>query len=303
MRIVLAVSFLALAATTSAQDILITPKMRAGDTFKLEISRTRENVPASPQDGKGSTTIDVTVLTATPEGSTIEWEFGLTTGSVAGLPEALMLTASDAMRGMKPVIRLTPDGEVVGLVNETEVLAKMQAAVDIIRRDLVEKMPPANRQGLEAILVQILSPTILLASVVRDAGTYFELNGVELAVGESVTADQMQPNPLGGESLSTKFTVRLESATADTASLVTTTAYDGEALMRATRQLLEKAGNPVSPEELAKFPAMQLVDEGRFVFDRGVGLMREVVSVSRVKVAGRSRLDRTEIRLAAPPRR
>ena len=300
---ILAASFLALAATASAQDILITPNMRAGDTFRLEISRTRENTPASRQDGKGSTTIDVTVLTAAPEGFTIEWESGLTTGGVAGMPEALMVAASNAMRGMKPVIRLTPEGEVVGLVNETEVLAKVQAAVDIIRRGLVEKMPPADRQGFDAMMSQILSPTVLLASVIRDAGTYFALNGVELAVGESATADLMQPNPLGGESLPTKFTVRLESATAGTASLVTTTVYDGDALMRVTRQLVEKAGNLVSPEELAKFPAMQLADEGRFVFDRRVGLMREVVTVRRLKVAGQSRLDRTEIRLAVPPRR
>jgi hypothetical protein len=303
MRILLVVSFLALTATASAQGILITPKMRAGDTFKLEISRARENTPASPQDGKGSTTIDVTVLTATPEGFTIQWESGLTTGSVAGLPEALMLTTSNAMRGMKPVIRLTPDGEVAGLVNETEVLTKMQAAVDIIRRDLVEKMPLANRQELEAILVPILSPPILIASAVRDAATYFGLNGAELAVGESLTADLMQQNPLGGESLPTKFTVRVESATADTALLATTTVYDGDALMRTTRQLLEKAGNPVSPEELAKFPAMQLADQGRFVFDRGVGLMREAVIIRRFSVAGQSRLDRTEIRLAVPPKR
>jgi hypothetical protein len=299
----MAASFLTLAATASAQDILITPKMRVGDTFTLEISRTRENVPASRQDGKGRATIDVTVLTATPEGSTIEWESGSTAGSVAGLPEALMLTASNAMRGMKPVIRLTADGAVVGLVNEAEVLAKMQAAVDVIRRDLVDKVPPANRQGLEVMLGQLLSPTLLLGSVVRDAETYFGLSGVELAVGESITADLMQPNPLGGGSLPAKFTVRLDSATADSASLVTTTVYDGSELMRATLQLMEKAGEPVAPEEIAKFPAMQLADEGQFVFDRSVGLMREVVSIRRVTVAGRSRLDRIEIRLAAPPRR
>ena len=142
MRIVPVLCFLALAANASAQDILVAPKMRAGDRFKLEISRTRENVPPSPQDGKGSKTVDVTMLTATPAGFTIEWEPGSATGSVGDLPEALMLTAGDAMRGMKPVIRLTPDGEVAGLVNETEVLAKMQAAVDVIRRDLAENAPP-----------------------------------------------------------------------------------------------------------------------------------------------------------------
>jgi hypothetical protein len=304
MRIVMSLTFLALAATASAQDIRITPKLRAGDAFRLEITRTRENSPASPQGGKSSTTIDVRVLTVTPEGSTLEWESGATAANIPAAQEPLMLAASDAMSGMKPVIRLTPDGEVDGLVNEAEVLAKVQAAVDIIRRGLLEKMPPAaNRQGFEAMLAQVLSPATLIGTVMRDARTYFGLNGVELAVGETPTADIEQPNPIGGEALPAKFSVHIESATADTAVLVTTTTYDGGALMRVTRQLLEKAGAPVSPEELAKYPAMQMGDEGRFVFDRAAGLMREVIVNRRLSVAGQGRLDRTEIRLVAPPKR
>lgn len=303
MRILLSLTLLLLADTAAAQDIRVTPKLRAGDAFRLDISRTRQNTPATPQDGTSSTTIDVRVLTVSPEGSTIEWESGKTTANVPAAQEPVLRAASDAMSGMKPVIRLTPDGEVDGLVNEAEILAKVQAATDIIRRSLLEKLPPANRQGLEAMLSQVLSPAVLIGSVVRDAQAYFGLNGVELAVGETVAADMQQPNPFGGEPLPAKFSVRVESATADTAMLVTTTAYDGAALMRVTRQILEKAGAPVSPEELAKFPAMQLGDEGRFVFDRALGLMREVTVNRRLSVAGQSRLDRTEIRLVARPQR
>jgi hypothetical protein len=299
----LAIAFLALAATASAQNILIAPKLRTGDTFKLEISRTRENTPGSSQDGKGSSTVNVTVLTVTPEGSTLEWESGLIAGNVGGVPEALMLTAGDAMRGIKPVIRLTPDGELAGLANEAEVLAKMQAAVDIIRRGAAESVPPANRPGFEAMLSQVLSPPILLASVVSDARIYFRLNGAALGVGQSATADLLQPNPFGGEPLPAKFTVRAESGNTDTASLVTTTVYDGAALMRLMSLMMEKTGDPVPKEEFAKLPAMQMGEEGRFVFDRLVGLMREATVTRRVTMGGQVRLDRTEIRLVAPPKR
>ena len=303
MQIVLAVTLIALAATASAQDILIAPKLRAGDAFKLEISRARENTPASPQDVKGSTTIDVRVLTVTPEGVTLEWDAGLTAFNFGVVPEALMQSISDAMRGMKPVIKLTPKGEVAGLVNEAEVLAKMQAVVESIRRDFVERMPPANRQGFESMLSQVMSPAILVAAVLRDAGTYFGLNGVELGVGESATADLPQPNPFGGEPLPATFTVRVESANADVASLATTTVYDGAAVIRAMSRLMENAGQPIPKEELAKLPAMQIGDEGRYVFDRVVGLMREATVTRRVTVPGLARLDRTEIRLVAPPKR
>jgi hypothetical protein len=303
MPIVLAITLLALAATASAQDILIAPKLRAGDTFTLEISRTRENTPATPQDREVRATIDVTVLAVTPEGSTLEWQSGVLAGNLGVVPEALLLRVSDAVRGMKPVLKLTPDGEVAGLVNEADVLSKMQAVVDIIRRDLVANVPPADRKGFEAMLSQVMSPAILVASVLRDAGTYFGLNGVELGVGESVTADLPQPNPFGGEPLPATFTVHVESADADVASLVTTTVYEGAALTRAMSRLMENAGKPIPKEELAKLPAMQIGDEGRFVFDRGVGLMRTASVTRRVTVPGMVRLDRTEIRLVAPPKR
>jgi hypothetical protein len=47
---------------------------------------------------------------------------------------------------------------------------------------------------------------------------------------------------------------------------------------------------------------MQIGDEGRFVFDRGVGLMRTASVTRRVTVPGMVRLDRTESRLVAPRR-
>jgi hypothetical protein len=303
MRIPIAVTFLALAATAFAQEVRVTPNLRAGDAFRLEISRTRENRPPSPQDGKGSTTVDVRVLTVTPEGTTLEWQSD-TPANFPAAQEALMRAAANAMAGMKPVIRLTADGEVAGLVNEADVLAKMRAATDIIRRAALDKLPPAaNRQGMEAMLEQVLSPSVLIGTVVRDAQTYFGLNGLELAVGATVTVDVQQPNPMGGEPLPAKFSVRVESATADAAVLVTTTTYDGAALMRMTRVLMEKSGAPVSAEELARNPVMEMSDEGRFVFGRAVGLMRELTVNRRVSVAGQSRLDRTEIRLVAPPQR
>ena len=87
------------------------------------------------------------------------------------------------------------------------------------------------------------------------------------------------------------------------ASLVTPTVYDGAALIRAMSRLMENAGQPIPKEELAKLPAMQIGDEGRYVFDRVVGLMREATVTRRVTVPGLVRLDRTEIRLVAPPKR
>ena len=284
MRIGWSLALLLLSATASAQDVRVTPKLKAGDAFRLEVTRV-QNSTASPKEIKSTTTINARVLTATPEGSTLEWES----------------TDNEIVPGMKPVIRLTRDGELAGLLNEADVLAKIQSVVDKMRRELRDK-PAAERKAQEAI-VELMTPAVIMAAMTRDAGTYFGLNGVALAMGQSVTVEMTQPNPIGSGTLPVRFNVRIDTATPDIAVLATTTTYDAAALMRAGLQIMEKIGDPIPPNELAKHPPLQIGDEGRFVLDRASGLMREVITYRRIMMAGQTRIDRTEFRLVAVPKR
>jgi hypothetical protein len=149
---------------------------------------------------------------------------------------------------------------------------------------------------------QVLSAEVLIASATRDAGTYFGLDGVSLPPGEAVEVDIEQPNPLGGGSIPAKFKVRVESATADSASLTTTTTYDAASLVRLTESLAKQAGAPISPGQLAKLPPIEMADEGTYLFDREVGLMREVSVNRRITVGANRRLDGWQIRLLKSPR-
>jgi hypothetical protein len=92
----------------------------------------------------------------------------------------------------------------------------------------------------------------------------------------------------------------MESATADVASLKTTTTYDAAALMRLTESLAKRAGAAIPPEELARLPPMEMADEGTFVFDRKLGLMRAVKVNRRIAVGATRRLDAWDIRLVSP---
>jgi hypothetical protein len=65
---------------------------------------------------------------------------------------------------------------------------------------------------------------------------YFGLNGTALSVREANRANIKQPNPLGGGVIPAAITVRAESASADSAVLMTTTTYDRESLRRLERQ-------------------------------------------------------------------
>jgi hypothetical protein len=183
------------------------------------------------------------------------------------------------------------------MANQAEVAPKLKAVVDTVVRDLAARMPEDQRKGFLDVIGQVLSVDVLIASATRDAATYLGLNGASLAVGQAVDVDLEQPSPLGGSPIPTKFRVRMESATADSASLKTTTTYDAAALMRLTQSLAKQAGKPIPPGELAKLPTIDMADEGTYVFDRTRGLMREVKVNRRVVVGPNRRLDAWEIHL------
>jgi hypothetical protein len=132
---------------------------------------------------------------------------------------------------------------------------------------------------------------------------YFGLNGVSLAAGEIAETNLQVPNPFAGGEIPAKFQVRMETVTADSASLKTTTRYDPTALQRMTQTMAQQAGAPIPSEELAKLPSMQVTDNGAYSFDRTVGLMREVNVNRHISVGNNSRYEGWQIRLLNSPKR
>src|SRR4030095_7208836 len=231
-----------------AQDISIVPTLRAGDSFQLEVIRIRENSAQPQQNGKSTTRVNVLVLSSSADGSVIEWVPGATVfdnPQVALNP--LVGSAAQALRDIRFQLDLNAEGELQGLANQAEVEPKLKSVVDVVVRQLSAQLPENQRKGFLDVIGQGLSVDVLIASATRDAATYLGLNGAALAVGEEVVVDVEQPSPLGGGPIPAKFRVRMESATADVASLTTTTTYDPAALMRLTQSLLKQAGSPIPP--------------------------------------------------------
>jgi len=281
-----------------AQDISIVPTLRAGDSFQLEVIRIRENSAQPQQNGKSTTRVNVLVLSSSADGSVIEWVPGATVfdnPQVALNP--LVGSAAQALRDIRFQLNLNADGELLGMANQAEIAPRLKSVVDTVVRNLAAQMPADQRKGFLDVIGQVLSVDVLIASATRDAATYLGLNGAALAVGQAVVVDIEQPSPLGGDPLPAKFSVRMESATADVASLKTTTTYDPAALMRLTRSLAKQAGSPIPPDQFINLPPMQMSDEGSFVFDRKRGLMREVKVNRRIAVGPNRRLDAWEIRV------
>lgn len=291
-------------ASASAQEVTIAPRLRVDDEFRLEVTHVRTNSSRPQQDATSTTAITVRVVSASAEGTTLEWMPGSTTVEGSQLArDPLFLAASNAVSGLILRINLDASGEYRGLANEAEIATKLQAAIDVIVDGLSAKLPPEQRQGFRALIGQVLSSPVVIASATREAQMYFGLNGITVAVGQPVETNIEQPNPLGRGVIPATLSIRAESVTSDSAVLTTTTTYDGASLLRLTRALIEQSGKTVSAEELAKLPPLEMGDEARYVLDRTVGLMRQVNVRRRVSAGANQQLDSWEIRLAQVPQR
>jgi hypothetical protein len=297
-------AFTLAAAQAFAQDVTIRPRLRTGDEFRLEIVRTRDDSSRPQQNGRSRTVVDVRVLSAASEGFVVEWAPGETVlDNPQTAQDPLVAAASQALSEIRFRLMLNADGKLAGVANEAEVAPKLQAMLDTVVRNLSARLPAEQRKAFQNVVGQVLSPAALISSATREAEIYFGLNGVVLAAGEAAETDLQLPNPLGGGVIPAKFRVDMKSATADSASLNTTTTYDSAALLRMTQSLARQAGAPVSTNELTKIPPMQMGDDGKYLFDTSVGLMRQVTVNRRLSAGNNRRHDGWEIRLLNGPKR
>jgi hypothetical protein len=287
-----------------AQDVTIAPKLAIGDEFRLALVRTRDNSAQPQQNSTSRTVISVRVTSAGADGYVLDWVPGETVVDNQQLAQnPVVMAAVEAVRGLRFRLTLNADGELTGLANQDEILPKLKSMMDTIVQQILAGIPDDERAAMVGFMNQVLSPEVLVSSATREAGIYFGLNGVSLASGEVAEIELQQPSPFGGGVIPGIFRVRMDSITTNSVSLTTETTYDSTALLRLTESLIKQAGKPIPPSELAKVPPIDMNDDGTFVFDRTVGLMREVTMIRRVVAGSNQRLDRWEMRLLDGPKR
>jgi hypothetical protein len=286
------------------QDIEIRPKLVQGDTFRLEVTRTRRDSARPQMNSSGKTLVDAQVVSADANGFVLDWVPGDTAfDNPQIMQDPTVAAAVQAGRGMRFRIALSPDGEFERLLNEAEVRPKLQAIVGTIVSELANQLPANQRKNFQDLMGQLLSPDALISSATQDAQIYWGLYGAALASGESVAAKIEQPSPMGGGPIPATFRVTMDTATASMATISTTTTYDKDALLKMTLDLAQRAGANLPPEELAKMPSMQVADDGKYEFDRATGLMRKVTINRRISAGPQERTDSWVITLVEAPKR
>jgi hypothetical protein len=300
----LAVTLSVVPGLALAQDVTIAPKLAIGDEFRLALVRTRDNSAQPQQNSTSRTVISVRVTSAGADGYVLDWVPGETVVDNQQLAQnPVVMAAVEAVRGLRFRLTLNADGELTGLANQDEILPKLKSMMDTIVQQILAGIPDDERTAMVSFMNQVLSPEVLVSSATREAGIYFGLNGVSLASGEVAEIELQQPSPFGGGVIPGIFRVRMDSIRTNSVSLTTETTYDSTALLRLTESLIKQAGKPIPPSELAKVPPIDMNDDGTFVFDRTVGLMREVTMIRRVVAGTNQRLDRWEMRLVDGPKR
>jgi hypothetical protein len=297
-RMVLFAALLLTTTQTFAQELVIRPKFRAGDEFRLELTRTRENSARPQQNGESRTLVDVRIISATPQGFVLDWIPGETViDNPRAAQDPLITAASDAVRGLRFRIRLSAEGTFAGLANQPEVAPRLQAMLDTITQQLSARLPAQQRPSFQNLIAQVLSPSAVIASATREVEIYFGLHGTTLALGKTAETNLRLPGPLGTGEIPAKFKVQLESLKPDSASLKTKTTYDAAALSGMTESFVRQTGVANPAGQGVKFPPMQMEDDGTYLFDPRVGLMREMTVNRRLSVANIRRSDTWRLRL------
>lgn len=301
---VLSILIAAISLTTAlvAQEIQIRPRLVAGDAFQLEVTRAREDSSNPRANYTARTPVSVRVVSAGAEGFILDWRPGLTRLEGAAAADPVLGTAGRILGDVQLRIVLDADGAFERLANEAELLPKLQAAIDFVIRESQRGMKPDEAKRAETLVRSLLSPANLVNIATRDPQTYVSMYGAELRVAEAVEVPLEQPNPFGGEPLPAILRVRLDTVTAESAGISSTVTYQGDALKKMTIGLLSQAAVAPPPEELAKF-RLDMSDESRYVFDRRLGLFREVTTDRLISGNGARRVDRCVIRLLTEPRR
>ena len=298
------IPFTLITLLAAVQDVEIRPKLMQGDKLRLEVTRVRRDSTRPQMNASGRTTVDAQVVSAGTDGFVLDWVPGETVfDNPQVMQDPTLAAAVQAGKGIRFRIALSPDGEFDRLLNEAEVRPKLQAMVGTIVSDLANQLPAAQRRSFKEMMGQVLSPENLISSATQDAQIYWGLYGAALAAGESIAAKLEQPNPVGGSPIPATFRVNMESATASTATITTTTIYDKDVLLRMTFDLAQRAGANIRPEDLANMPSMQMADDGKYEFDRTFGLMRKVTINRRVTAGPLDRVDGWVITLVEAPKR
>lgn len=303
---------LVLCATATAQDLVLTPEYETGQTFQLQIAQTREDASHGLRETSSTIqTVTLTVRQAGPNGFRLEWAPGATTFDPPERAENPVVQASaSALEGLTFQVLLEPDGSYVGIANEQELRAELDAALKTISDVLSENVTDeADRQTFREAFAEMLPPAAVLNSALRDVSLYFALSGLEFTLGETTNLESSEPGPEGTWDIRSRLQLSLlrRDRRAGEGYIALTQEFDPrgfhpmlEALVARVSQLADAAGEGVDLD--SDVPEMSVIDTADYTADLSRRWIKQIRH-KRTMSAGEliSRVDTTTVTLAGTP--
>lgn len=291
------------------QNVTLRPRFVAGTSFVLEVTRATEQSTGKDTPTRKfsvTRTVDVRVVSASREGSVLEWKPRPTLLDYLAMSDPTSAMGLELLGSVPVTLNLDRDGQLDSIGNEADLQSRLVAARDALLKrvfkDMKPEMKPEDKARFEALLARVLSPANLVTLATREPQLYVDLNGLEDIGRDGFEAAIEMPNPVGVKPLAGILAIRLESVNAAQAVVQTTLKYDPATTAGMVTALLGEfapdvaANNKEAIAEFQKRP-FALVDEGRYVFDRKINIMREVTYVRRAGVEPVYKIERFEMKL------
>jgi hypothetical protein len=297
-RAFVAAGFAVLASGAVAQGISVEPGQQWKVNDEVRYERLTTRTAASSTTAR--TPITVRVVEVRPDGYVVSWRYGRTelappvsetTEPIEGL-KALM-------ENTELMIELNSRGAFGSLRNWEQVRDTALAIVEQL--PMPANMPEVARKELSSARSRLFSTKEGVESVLlSEVQLFFLFYGRRLDSGQERKYDQV-PNPMGGAPLPATAMYKLESADTNTATLRYELELDrekaGKALADSFVALAARAGKPMQPAEVdAIVSSLNINDIAVLVFDLATRWPVSLTYGRRMKMQGRSRLDRVEYR-------
>lgn len=285
----------------------VLPHWKKGESFGLEITRTREKTVdgKSMLMGKTHTSFTIEVLGADDEGYLVGWTAGETKfGTSTPAAQSFLRKVADVMKGLRIVLEIDPQGTLKGVRNWKE----LKVAALKVMETLLAQTPDSQDGNADNILASKLraqwesmfaTKERIEELCTREARTYFMVLGRRYTQDTPYEYKALLPNPLAGDAIPAQASMALKTFDRQSGQAVITWNHTADPhqsariLESTVKAMTERLGQNRPEGEFPKTIALQ--DNAEVVVDVATGWVETLTIVRSVNLGTRAQVDTTSI--------
>lgn len=290
----------------AGETIRMSPDLRVGATFFLEVVKSRQtDIPTrSNREGRSVSQIRVRVASASEKEYALEWRY-LDTALV--LPQERPGVSGSVLRELQEVIRATPylmrfasDGQFVELSNFPEVQPQLERMVDL----LGGMMAGADRAALAPLRKIYGDRQLTEQLIVKDILIYFNpMLWGESQLDHDHSYQSMLPSPFGGTGLQAVGRIRFIKADRDKVRVTMEQQIDPNGLDETVAAMANRMQKPMDAATREKmrqeFASFDIKDHVEYVVPVDVGWPESAIHSRTISTSQGREVTRIEVRRLA----